>query len=180
MGNTKTFTSKEKKEIVDYFLSNEKYSGKPEDYLGQFLSDVNYLPDWPESAKNWAMNIMNDHKNNPNDGIVVITKVLVDDGGNYQNTNTLTSTEKMEIVNYLLSNETYMEAARKHFGSLLEESESPAPKTDIGGNILIEKFRSLFTILTNEEKYSGKPEDYLDRFHDAVNYLPDWPADGKD
>merc|ERR1712174_109258 len=128
--NTNTLTSTEKMEIVNFrslftILTNEeKYSGKPEDYLDRFLNAVNYLPDWPADGKDWAKSIMNDNKNDPDEGIAEIMKVMVNDDGNYQNTKTFDTNEKKEIVEYLLNNEAFMEAARKQFGSLLQNQSS--------------------------------------------------------
>merc|ERR1712176_747970 len=132
--------------IYNYFFPKNKrkktttneYSGKPEDYLNQFVEVVKYFPSWPKEAQVWVKGIMKDHKNNPDDGIAAITKVLVDDDGNYQNTKTFTSKEKKEIVDYLLSNETYMEAARKQFGSVIANESTQNNNNNSGGKNLEE------------------------------------------
>ena len=97
-----------------------KYSGKPEDYLTQFVNAINYFPAWPSFGKTWAEGEM---KKAPsvNEGIAVITRALVQDTMGYQKTKHFKQQEKKAISTYLLSNEAYMAVAKKHLGQFGKE-----------------------------------------------------------
>uniref|UniRef100_A0A7S2HHY3 Uncharacterized protein n=1 Tax=Helicotheca tamesis TaxID=374047 RepID=A0A7S2HHY3_9STRA len=92
------------------------YSGNPEDYLEKFITVVNTYPSWPSFATKWVKSQMDKGLDK---GIQQITVELVNDQMGFQKTKHFETSEKKEISDLLLSNEKYMEAAKKHFGSVI-------------------------------------------------------------
>lgn len=114
-------------DIMKYLLNGPSttkslYSGKPDDYHNQFVQAVDYYPSWPGFAKNWVKSTMNKSGDKVDEGITIITKVLVDDAMGYQKTKSFAKDQKKEIVDYLLASEKYMGVARKHFENLAATS----------------------------------------------------------
>ena len=102
--------------------SSDTYSGNPEDYLDNFITKgIDSLPMWPSFGKTWAIQQLNSDPNDIEVGIKLITKGLVEDSYGSFNTKSLSKENKEEIFSFLIKNEKYMEAAKKGFGSLLEE-----------------------------------------------------------
>jgi len=96
------------------------YSGKPQDYISKFTQVVDVYPSWPEFAKNWIKDTMQNARSKEN-GVETITEALVNDQMGYQGTKNFSSKEKAAIVECLLSDtDGYVKACEKHFYSVLE------------------------------------------------------------
>lgn len=93
------------------------YTGSPDDYLDRFVTAINWFPSWPAFAKSWAKGVMKKHAK-LEDGIAEITKALVDDAMGKQKTKSFENGQKKEIVDFLLSNESFLKAATKHLEKL--------------------------------------------------------------
>ena len=94
--------------------SKAVYSGNPHDYLKTFVKSVNLYSYWPEFGKTWVESTMAGSKT-AEEGILTITKGLVDDSDNYSKTKYFKASEKKEIVVFLMANETYMDKAKEKF-----------------------------------------------------------------
>jgi len=111
------------KQVYNYIFSTNgtsNYSGKPEDYLERFVNAVYAISDWPSVGKSWARGIML-QESIPEKGISKITKELVKDSYNYSKTKEFKKEEQQEIADFLLSNEKYMQTAKKSFEGLLKD-----------------------------------------------------------
>jgi len=93
------------------------YTGKPEDYLEQFITLVNSYPKWPSFAKQWISGQMKGE--DIESGIAKITQELVNDSMGYQKTRGFTAEEKKEIVDFLLANPEYSKVSKKHWSELV-------------------------------------------------------------
>ena len=94
--------------------SKAVYSGNPPDYLKTFVESVNIYSYWPKYAKTWVKSTMAGSKT-AEEGILIITKELVDDSDNDAKTKYFKANEKKEIVAFLMANKTYMDKAQEKF-----------------------------------------------------------------
>lgn len=97
--------------------ASSTYTGNPEDYLKKFAGTIKYIKWWPAHAVTWAKTTVNS-SDTVDEGLRVLTGVLVKDDMGYQGTKGFSATQKAEIVEFLVKNEEYMSLARENFGSL--------------------------------------------------------------
>lgn len=90
------------------------YSGDPNDYLKTFVKAIDVYKYWPAFDKKWVENTMAGSKT-AEEGILIVTKGLVDDDDEYFKTKYFHAIEKKEIVVFLTTNVTYMDTAREKF-----------------------------------------------------------------
>ena len=96
------------------------YSGTPTDYVDVFVKLLDSFPEWDPIEKSWTKKIMN-NAGTVEEGIRAMTERVVDDDEGETYTNHFTEQQKSEIVDCLLSDESYLQIAREHLAPLLKE-----------------------------------------------------------